>query len=67
MMELTINGEKRHIESAATVADLLSALGLEGKRIAVEKNGEIVPKSTHAQTPIAVTDKIEIVVAVGGG
>lgn len=66
-MELTINGEKRQIDSAQTVAELLAALDLTGKRIAVEKNGEIVPKSTHADTPIGITDKIEIVVAVGGG
>ncbi len=46
---------------------LLEQLGLVGKRIAVEKNGEIVPKSQHSATSIADGDHLEIVVAVGGG
>jgi sulfur carrier protein len=66
-MEMIINGEKVQVAAASTVSELLIALGYAGKRIAVEKNGEIVPKSTHAQATISPTDKIEIVVAVGGG
>ena len=50
-----------------SVAALLEARGLAGKRVAVERNGEIVPKSQHAQVAIAAGDRIEIVVAVGGG
>lgn len=50
-----------------TVALLLERDGLTGKRLAVEKNGEIVPKSRHADTPLAPGDRLEIVVAVGGG
>ncbi|MFP3616279.1 sulfur carrier protein ThiS, partial [Paraburkholderia sp. SIMBA_050] len=46
---------------------LLETLGYAGKRVAVERNGEIVPKSQHAQTALSDGDQIEIVVAVGGG
>ena len=49
------------------LADLLGILELAGKRIAVEKNGAIVPKSRHAVTSLADGDQLEIVVAVGGG
>jgi sulfur carrier protein len=67
-MHLTINGTPRTFDPMVrTVADLVRALALEGKRIAVEKNGVIVPKSRHADTPVAEGDKLEIVGAVGGG
>ncbi len=66
-MELIINGESQRLAEPVTVAALLEARGLAGKRVAVEKNGEIVPKSRHAETPLASGDQIEIVVAVGGG
>ncbi|HRH13743.1 MAG TPA: sulfur carrier protein ThiS, partial [Azonexus sp.] len=46
---------------------VVAALALTGKRIAVERNGEIVPKSQHATTTLAAGDQLEIVVAVGGG
>jgi sulfur carrier protein len=49
------------------VADLVRELSLEGKRIAVEKNGAIVPRSRYAETSVAPGDKLEIVGAVGGG
>ena len=67
MLTLKINGEDRQFPDALTVAGLIEALGYAGKRIAVEKNGEIVPKSLHAATPLASGDQLEIVVAVGGG
>ena len=67
MLDITINGEARQFPEALTVAGLTDALGLTGKRIAVEKNGEIVPKSQHATTALASGDRLEIVVAVGGG
>jgi sulfur carrier protein len=67
-MQLTVNGNPRTFDPAVrTVAELVRALALEGKRIAVEKNGVIVPKSRHADTAIAEGDKLEIVGAVGGG
>ena len=67
MIELRINGEARQFPANTTVSDILAALELTGKRIAVERNGSIVPKSRHADTLCAAGDAIEIVVAVGGG
>lgn len=67
-MELTVNGTRRRLEPPpATIADLVRALNLEGKRIAVERNGEIVPRSRHDTEALAPGDRLEIVVAVGGG
>jgi sulfur carrier protein len=67
-MHVTLNGLAHHFDPPpATVADLVRDMNLEGKRIAVEMNGEIVPKSRHAATPVAAGDRIEIVAAVGGG
>lgn len=67
MLELKINGEIRQFPDALTVAGLIEQLGYAGKRIAIERNGEIVPKSQHATTALATGDQLEIVVAVGGG
>ena len=67
MPTITLNGETHPIDWATTVATLLDTLGHTGKRVAVERNGEIVPKSTHPTTSLADGDRIEIVVAVGGG
>jgi sulfur carrier protein len=67
-MEVTVNGRTRTVDaSAPDIATLIRALGLEGKRIAVERNGEIVPKSRYADTPVLAGDTLEIVAAVGGG
>jgi len=67
MLEITLNGEPRQLPEPLSVAALTDSLGLAGKRIAVERNGEIVPKSQHAQTLVMQGDQLEIVVAVGGG
>ncbi|MBS0326932.1 MAG: sulfur carrier protein ThiS [Proteobacteria bacterium] len=68
MSTLTINGKTAEIPAEAhTLADLVVALGLSGKRIAIERNGEVVPRSLHAATPLVRGDRIEIVGAVGGG
>jgi sulfur carrier protein len=66
-VEVIVNGEPQTLAQALTIAALIEARGLVGKRIAVERNGEIVPKSRHAGTALADGDRIEIVVAVGGG
>lgn len=66
-MEIIVNGAPQRLAESVTVAALLEARGLAGKRLAVERNGEIVPRSHHAQTPLVDGDRIEIVVAVGGG
>ena len=67
MIEIVLNGTPRQFDPALTVTSLLEREGLLGKRVAVEKNGAIVPKSLHATTPVQAGDMLEIVVAVGGG
>jgi sulfur carrier protein len=66
-IEVTLNGSPRDLDDGTTVAQLLAQLDTAGKRVAVERNGEIVPKSLHATTNIAHGDLLEVVVAVGGG
>lgn len=67
-MEVTINGQPQALPSTSvTLAELLVARELANKRVAVERNGEIVPKSLHATTQLCAGDRLEIVVAVGGG
>ena len=67
MIALTINGERRSFEAPLTAAELIDRLQLSGKRVALERNGEIVPRGTYALEPLADGDRLEIVVAVGGG
>ncbi len=68
MPTLNVNGVTTEVAAtASTVEAVVVALGLAGKRIAVEKNGEIVPRSRYATTPVAPGDRLEIVGAVGGG
>ena len=67
MIQLSVNGQIQRLEPGANVARLLEAMELSGKRVAVEKNGEIVPRSQYADTKLVEGDALEIVVAVGGG
>ena len=67
MITVTINGEPRQFEQPLPVRDLVDRLGLAGKRIAIERNGEIVPRSEFSARSISDGDRLEIVVAVGGG
>ncbi len=67
MIQVTVNGAARRFEQPLPVSALVERMSLAGKKIAVEKNGEIVPRSAHARTLIVDGDKLEIVVAVGGG
>lgn len=67
MQEIVVNGTPRPIPAPATVAALLAEMGLVGRRLAVERNGEIVPRSRHGQESLEAGDRLEIVVAVGGG
>lgn len=67
MIELVINGEPRSFPTPLTLSQLIESQDLAGKRIAVERNGEIVPRSQHASTSLISGDRLEIVVAVGGG
>lgn len=66
-MHLTINGERRSFDAPLDIAGLLSALELEPRKIAVECNLEIVPKSLYGKTVLSDGDRIEIVQFVGGG
>lgn len=67
MLHITLNGESRQLPAGSSVLTLLEELQLVGKRLAVERNGEIVPKGLHATTALVDGDALEIVVAVGGG
>ena len=67
MIEFTVNGCTQHCEQPLVISELLQRMALEGKKVAVERNGEIVPRSRFAQTALANGDRLEIVVAVGGG
>ncbi len=66
-MELIINGDQRLIDSSYSLMDLLLSLEMTQGHIAVELNGEIIPKSTFQQQQLSDGDKIEIVQAIGGG
>lgn len=66
-IELTLNGVPRTLDAPLSIGELLTREGLASKRVAVERNGEIVPRSRHAETELAAGDRIEIVIAVGGG
>jgi sulfur carrier protein len=67
VIQVTVNGKAHRFEQPLEITALLSRLELSGRKIAVERNGEIVPRSAHASTVVADGDALEIVVAVGGG
>lgn len=64
---ISVNGQSQEVAEGASVADLLLLLNVQGRRIAVERNGDIVPRSLHASTLITPADQIEVVHAIGGG
>ena len=66
-IHVLLNGEPRHLPPASTIAGLLDLEGLAQRRVAVEVNGEIVPRGRHAGHQLADGDKVEIVHALGGG
>lgn len=66
-MRLFVNGEERVFEAPLTVAGLVAALGLDGRKLGIERNLEIVPKSTYDQVALAEGDRLEIVTFIGGG
>ncbi|MGE0740838.1 MAG: sulfur carrier protein ThiS [Hyphomonadaceae bacterium] len=66
-MRLTVNGETREAPDSATLAELLASLGIDGRRVAVERNREIAPKSLWGTIILAEGDQLEIVQFVGGG
>ena len=67
MIQVTVNGQRHGFEAPIDVGALLEKLQIAGKKLAVERSGEIVPRSAHAGTLVADGDQLEIVVAVGGG
>jgi len=66
-MRVTVNDDARELADGATIADLISALGLSGKRVAVEVNRTLVPRAVHPQHVLQQGDHIEVVTLVGGG
>ena len=66
-IRIFVNGAPREFAAAPTVAQFLAELSLAGKRLAIERNGEIVPRSRFTEQRLADGDRLEVVVAVGGG
>lgn len=66
-MHIILNGDKFSIQKPITVYELLQKFSLENKRVAIEVNEEIIPKSEHQTYQIHAGDKVEIVHAIGGG
>ena len=67
MIQVTVNGAAHRFDAALNVRALLERLDMAGKKVAVERNGEIVPRGLHDSTTLENGDRLEIVVAVGGG
>jgi sulfur carrier protein len=67
MIQLTINGEVRQLHQSINIEQFIAQNNLQGKRIAIERNGEIVPRSQYGEHYLADGDHLEVVVAVGGG
>lgn len=66
-MKITLNGEERDVADATSVSDLLQSAGFGERRIAVEVNRQIVPRSEHPRHLLSGGDQVEIVHAIGGG
>lgn len=66
-MKIYVNGEEREVPDGCTAAQLVETLGLTGRRLAMEVNREIVPRSRYEQHPLQPGDRVEVVHAIGGG
>lgn len=66
-MQIIVNGKSTQVADGISAAELIESLGLGQRRLALEVNGEIVPRSQHASHDLAAGDRVEIVHAVGGG
>ena len=66
-IDVVINGQPRTVNAGTTVASLIVELGLGDRRVAVERNREVVPRAAHATTLLADGDRLELVTFVGGG
>lgn len=65
--EIIVNGAPRPLSAGATVADLLTELGITQGQVAVERNGEVVPRAEHGRCVLAAGDRLEVVAFCGGG
>ena len=66
-IDVVINGQSRTVNAGTTVAALIGELGLGDRKVAVERNREVVPRASHATTVLADGDRLEVVTFVGGG
>ena len=66
-MQIILNGEPHDLPEQAWVTDLIAQLGLVGQRLAIEVNGDIVPRSQHTERQLHAGDRVEVVRAIGGG
>jgi thiamine biosynthesis protein ThiS len=66
-MRIQVNGEDKVLNGTITVAALVASLALDTRKVAIERNAEIVPRAEYAQVPLAEGDRIEIVQFIGGG
>ena len=66
-MQIQLNGEPKTLEKSTTIAEMVTELALDSRKIAIERNREIVPKSAYATTSLSPADEIEIVAFIGGG
>ena len=66
-MQIELNGQSRDSHNGLTIAALLDELELQGKRLAVEVNEDVIPRSEHATHVLCAGDRVEIVRAIGGG
>ncbi len=67
MLQIQLNGEPKTLQNATTLAELVAELGLDARKIAIEQNRVIIPKSAYANTSLTAADEIEIVAFMGGG
>lgn len=66
-MQIQVNGQTMELDEGATVAELIQRMELHGKRLAVEVNEDIVPRSEHPRFSLSDGDRVEVVRAIGGG
>ncbi|HTG33360.1 MAG TPA: sulfur carrier protein ThiS [Thermoanaerobaculia bacterium] len=66
-LEVVLNGEPHQVPPGATVADLVAGLGRDPRTVAVERNGDLVPRARFAETPLGAGDRLEVVHFVQGG
>ena len=66
-MQLIVNGQSQNVQENLSLSELISQLNMKPERVAVERNGSIVPRNTWAQTSLQHGDRLEIVHFVGGG